>query len=379
MNGPYLLVADDFVRTGGMDMANYALASYLAEAGVEVHLVAYSASEALRQRPNVRFHQVREIVNSHFLSSPLLEAAGRRHARRIARRGGRVLVNGANCHWSDLNWVHYLHALYRPQVENSMVRRIKCKYSHSLLMSSERRALAMARIVIANSEGTRSEIISRLGVPAGRVHTVYYGIDPDLFRPHFAVERAAAKKSLGLDDSPAVMFIGAMSDRRKGFDTVYAAWARLCTRPSWRGQLVVVGVGSEVAVWQRRAMADGLAGRVRFLGFRSDVPEILAAADALVAPTRYEAYGLAVHEALCCGVPAFVTKAAGVAEQYPRELHQMLLEDPNDPEELVAALTRWADDCDGWRSKVTSFAELLRKRTWRHMAADILKLAENVN
>jgi glycosyltransferase involved in cell wall biosynthesis len=64
--------------------------------------------------------------------------------------------------------------------------------------------------------------------------------------------------------------------------------------------------------------------RVRFLGFRTDVPEIPSALDGLVHP-RYEAAGLSVHEALCRGLPAIVTACAGVAERYPADLRHCLL------------------------------------------------------
>ena len=56
----------------------------------------------------------------------------------------------------------------------------------------------------------------------------------------------------------------------------------------------------------------------------ADVPNLLRAADCLVAPTRYEAYGLGVHEALCCGLPGIVSADAGVAERYSPELQRFV-------------------------------------------------------
>ena len=56
------------------------------------------------------------------------------------------------------------------------------------------------------------------------------------------------------------------------------------------------------------------------LGYCRDVVDLMAAADLLVHPARYEAYGLAVHEALCCGVPVIVSSAAGIAERMPANL-----------------------------------------------------------
>jgi len=101
----YLLVTGDFVRTGGMDRANFALADYLARQGEQVHLVAHRVASELLAYPNVTFHRVPKVANSYLLSSPLLNWVGRSQAQQITALGGRVLVNGGNCQWGDVNWL----------------------------------------------------------------------------------------------------------------------------------------------------------------------------------------------------------------------------------------------------------------------------------
>src|SRR5207253_1945370 len=135
--------------------------------------------------------------------------------------------------------------------------------------------------------------------------------------PPSADERMRARAALRLaDGAPALAFVGALGDRRKGFDTLFHAFAFLCaTVPSWDATLLVVGAGGELEDWKRHAEEAGLSRRIRFLGFRADVREVLFACDGIVAPTRYEAYGLAVQEAICTGLPAIVSRAAGVAER----------------------------------------------------------------
>jgi glycosyltransferase involved in cell wall biosynthesis len=173
-----------------------------------------------------------------------------------------------------------------------------------------------------------------------------------------------------------VAFVGALGDRRKGFDTLLAAWQRLC-RGNWDADLVVIGGGAELPVWRTRVQAIGLEERIRFLGFRRDVPELLPACDLLVSSTRYEAYGLGVHEALCCGVPALVSRSAGVAERYPAELAHFLLDDPEDDVALAARLFAWREHRDGCRPDVATLTERLRQRTWDDMVAEMLGLMES--
>ena len=107
------------------------------------------------------------------------------------------------------------------------------------------------------------------------------------------------------------IFVGALGDRRKGFDVLFEAWRMLVLDPAWDVDLFVAGEGAERDAWIARSKEMGLASRIHFLGFRTDVSSLLAAADVLVHPARYEAYGLGVHEAICQGVPAIVTSAAG--------------------------------------------------------------------
>jgi glycosyltransferase involved in cell wall biosynthesis len=376
----WLLVTGDFTPLGGMDCANYALARHLAgREGHEVHLVTHRAWDDLAGRPNVRVHRVARPRGSHLLGMPLLARAGRHWARRLAPGGTRVVVNGGNCAWDDVNWVHYVHAAWAPGADGGPARWAKAAGAHGYFRATERARVRRARWVVANSERTRAELIGRLGVPAGRVHTVYYGVDPGRFRPPTAAERAAARDRLGWggDDRPAVAFVGALGDRRKGFDTLFAAWRGLAGRPSWDARLVVLGAGARLASWRGRAEAAGLGEAIRFLGFRADVPAVLAACDLLVSPARYEPYGLNVHEALCCGLPALVSAAAGVAERYPPGLHApLLLPEPEDAAGLARRLRAWRDDPETLRAAVAPLGRALRARTWDDCAAEIIRIVD---
>jgi glycosyltransferase involved in cell wall biosynthesis len=377
---PWLLVAGDFTPLGGMDCANYALARHLAAgAGREVHLVTHRAWDDLAGRPGVRVHRVARPRGSHLLGMPLLARAGRRWARRLAAGGARVVVNGGNCAWGDVNWVHYVHAAWDPVADGPPARRAKAAVAHRYFRATERARVRRAWWVVANSERTRAALIERLGLPAGRVHTVYYGIDPDRFGPPTAAGRAEARARLGWagDGRPAVAFVGALGDRRKGFDTLFGAWRALAGRPSWDARLVVVGAGAALASWRARAAAAGLGRSIQFLGFRADVPVVLAACDLLVSPARYEPYGLNVHEALCCGLPALVSASAGVAERYPPGLRGLLLPDPEDDAELARRLLAWRDDPAAAAAAVAPLGHALRARTWDHCAAEIVRIVDS--
>lgn len=174
------------------------------------------------------------------------------------------------------------------------------------------------------------------------------------------------------------LFVGALGDRRKGFDTLFEAWRALCGRPDWDVELAIAGTGAELPAWQARAGEYLREGRMRFLGFRRDIPMILAACDLLIHPARYEAYGLAVHEALCRGLGAIVSASAGIAEQYPEDLHSLLLGDPDSPAELARRLQAWRND-PSVASRLAPFSARLRARCWDDMAREIVTVASVVS
>jgi glycosyltransferase involved in cell wall biosynthesis len=319
-------------------------------------------------------HRVWRPFDRHLLGSPLLAREGRRIWRRLSAAGGPVhaVANGGNCQIGSANWVHYLHAAYAAATDGSVVRRTKSRLTHTRDLTEERGALGRAQIVICNSRRTLADVVERAGVPETRARVVYYGSDPVRFSHVNARARARAKQSLGrADDRPLVGFVGALGDRRKAFDSVFDAWVSLCARRTWDADLVVVGSGAELPAWRQRAEAAGLASRMAFLGFRQDIPDVLAALDALVHPARYEAYGLSVHEAICRGVPALVSASAGVAELYPASLADLLIANPDAAHEIEERLLGWRSGMERYRAAVVPFSDTLRARTWNDMSREI--------
>ncbi len=372
---PYLMVSGDFVRTGGMDVANYWLARHLADRGHEVHLVAHRVADDLAKRENIQFHRVIKPLGSSLLGEPMLDRAGRYWASFVARRGGNVLANGGNCRLKGINWVHYVHAAYQPIIKGSPARRLKSIVERRQYLANERRALSNSKLIIANSARTRSDIVARLAVRPDRVRTVYYGADPDAFHPRTRDAQERSRAKLGVSEGgPLVLFVGSMADDRKGFSSLLEAWRRLCADPGWDAQLAVAGTVSGTG--SVRASHAAIRPRVHFLGFRHDIPQVLAACDLLVSPARYEAYGLAVHEALCSGVPAFVSASAGVAERYPANLSHMLLPNPEDAADISYRLRQWRTCVDQYRAATSEFGRQLRSRTWDHACAEMVELIE---
>ena len=374
---PWLLVSGDFTRLGGMDRANHALASFLARRGTPLHLVAHRVSDDLAALPNVTVHAVRRPGGRHLAGFPLLAARARRVASRLGP-GSRVLANGGNASFPSPVWIHYLHAAFAPAPARSFRSRVATAVSGAYFRRQERRAVTRAPLLICNSERTARDVRERYNVAAARTTVVYYGTD-DEFDVATAADRSASRSRLGIaDDARVALFVGALADRRKGFDLLFEVWRRLCADPGWDVDLLVAGAGAVRDRWPAEANRARLGSRVRILGFRDDLASVLAAADLVVHPARYEAYGLGVHESLCRGIPAVVTTTAGVAERFPSEMRALLLPDPPASESLIRALIAWRRDADEWSRKAQTASAVIRQRRWDDMALDIVRAVESL-
>jgi glycosyltransferase involved in cell wall biosynthesis len=363
-----------------MDKANAALANYLVSQGIPVQLVAFSVDRELRSKAGVACTIAQTAGHWPSLGRFYLARRGHAEALRLTShsKNGRVLVNGINCNWPDINWVHWLHQCWQPRAFKAPLWfKFKHRLETSRAIHLEQTAFRFAKLVVANSQRTRRDLISLIGVAAERIHTVYLGTD-STWKELTPRRRDAGRAWLGVSPArPLVAFVGALGhDSRKGFDTLWRAWIDLCGLAEWDADLVVAGKGRALQDWRREADKSGLAGRIRFLGFSERISDVLASSDLLVSPARYESYGLNVQEALCCGVPAIVSASAGVAERYSPDLSPLLLPNPEDAHDLATRMLAWRRDIAGWRKRLRPTMQMLRTYTWDDMASRIVDLAE---
>jgi glycosyltransferase involved in cell wall biosynthesis len=370
----WVIVTGDVTRVGGQDKANHALADFLATRGDRVNVVAHRVDEPLASAPNVTVHRVPRPLGSHYLGQRALARTGVRVAREACAREDRtrVVVNGANCPVFDVSWVHMVHAATEPFEERPLSRAREAIVRWGALRA-ERVILPRSRVLIANSQRTRRDLVERLGVDPARIRLVYLGCES---APEpTAAERAAARRSFEVPEGVAVVsFVGALT-RLKGFDTLLDAWARLAKKGT-RAILLAAGSG-RLSEWQRRLETLRIRDSVHLLGPIMRVPDLLAASDLVVGASRYDAYGLAVQEALARGVPAITTSEAGVSERYPGSLGWLVLDDPEDTDALAEKIARALESGSDLRGEVARFGAELRARTWRDMARDLVEAVES--
>jgi glycosyltransferase involved in cell wall biosynthesis len=144
-----------------------------------------------------------------------------------------------------------------------------------------------------------------------------FGKQPPGTREHIRRELEAAEQT------PVILCAGRLRPEKGQEELLRAV-------PGVRGQVPDVkfwmaGEGSQRAEYEALARRLGIESSVRFLGFRADVPALMAAADVAAVPSRSEGLGTAALEALAAGVPVVATRVGGLVDfVYPGQTGELV-------------------------------------------------------
>ncbi len=170
-------------------------------------------------------------------------------------------------------------------------------------------------------------------------HAVGNGRDPARFRPDPA-GRARIRTELGVPEDRVAVIAVSRLVRHKGYPELLAAMRDV------EAELWVVGerlASDHGADLEPCFAASGLGPRLRRLGYREDVPALLAAADIFVLPSHFEGLPMSVIEAMLCALPVVATDIRGPREQVVDGATGLLVP-PAQAAPLAAALQRLTQD-----------------------------------
>lgn len=218
----------------------------------------------------------------------------------------------------------------------SALKRLSFKFRrfHRTLLDLEKRTFEAPELikVMANSRMVAAEIQALYGLGPEKLEVVYNGVEVDrrLLAKRPEVRGKVREKLDIFRDQPVLLFLGSGFER-KGLAFAIRALAHL-------PQAVLLVAGRDrIGRYQFLASRLKVEQRVRFLGRRSDGPELLAAADALLLPTIYDPCSNACLEALVHGVPVVTTTGNGASELVDEGISGYVVDEPADSEALAHA------------------------------------------
>jgi glycosyltransferase involved in cell wall biosynthesis len=207
---------------------------------------------------------------------------------RAARRMGMATI-------LDAASVHY-------SVQDRVCPPAEAGWLHRRIVAVKRSEIELADHVLTVSEMARAGYVDA-GVPPGRVHAVPLGADTSLFTP------GGPRPDLA---GPFTFVFAGATIFRKGIDVLLAAFGTATRGSCGAARLVIVGPrGDAHALLERAPNPDVIT--IPPVA-QAELAGIFRSADCFVLPSRHDSFGMAVLEAMACGLPAIVSEMVGARE-----------------------------------------------------------------
>ena len=173
--------------------------------------------------------------------------------------------------------------------------------------------------ICAECEATR--VMKRYDFPQDKVARIHYPVDLSIWYPD---DRREARASLGIPmGAKLVVYHGSIDLGVKGLDVLIDAWEALSTGcPARDLRLILIGTGDarsqrELSRLLAAKRVQGVEWLNRWAHDRNLLRRYLSAADAYVFPSRNDAFGIAVIEAMACGLPVVAASAQEIPDIVP--------------------------------------------------------------
>lgn len=290
----------------GQGRANLELLRRVAAAGHQVDVFTSLAPADARALPGVRIRRIPRLpawqLGNLLIMLAWTTVTLRRRRYDIIHADAGMLarrVDSIMCHTISARWFDLPRAVWHEPGLRGAHATLASRFKAWLEVRQYRRA----RIVFANSDATARDLAAR-GVDPAAITVVPFGVDAARYRPPQPAEHEAARIALGVaHDAFAVCFVGPHGPR-KGLPVLIDAL---------RGtdvHLIAAGDHRGAGTLAHAATAGVV---ISAPGKLEDVRTAYWAADVFVYPTRYDAFGMAVLEAMACGLPVIVSPEAGAA------------------------------------------------------------------
>jgi glycosyltransferase involved in cell wall biosynthesis len=230
-----------------------------------------------------------------------------------------------------------------------------------------RLALAAARradAVVAVSSAAADRLAETARLPRAAIRVIPNGIDLERFgQPQLTARRAELRRALGFGPRDQLVLLPAVLREGKGHDLLIEALPALKARVPAARVLFAGGGECETAL---RLQAQPHGDAIVFLGPRQDIPELLAACDLVVLPSRAEALPTALIEAAAAGRPVVATRVGGTAEVVEHGRTGWLVP-PDNAATLVDAVATLLID----RERARAFGAAARRLAYEQFAIDV--------
>jgi glycosyltransferase involved in cell wall biosynthesis len=292
----------------------------------EVQVFVISNSEAMdAEDMRVRLAGMPHVVSEFLpLGKPTSALSGKGKLGKALAYGPSLLSLAKAAAFVRKHRIQIIHATDRPRdasylaLLGYMTGAISVVHMHAPVTGLSRPTLwgmRKATAIFAVSDAVRADLI-RLGLNAGKIHTVYNAVDPSHFDPDKPLDfRPPIREQFGIPEDAPLLGIAARMNPWKGqYELLGAASLLRGKFPNLHVMILGADVPEMRADFQQKARDGGIADRVHFGGFQQDVRPFLHEFDLFVHPSYGEPFGLSIVEAMAMRKPVIACGTGGVPE-----------------------------------------------------------------
>ncbi|MFL7839095.1 MAG: glycosyltransferase family 4 protein [Candidatus Promineifilaceae bacterium] len=236
-------------------------------------------------------------------------------------------------------------------------------------------SVSRAAHVLADSNSTKMDLMEQWAVPEDKITVLYSGVNQDYQPVKDPLLLDKVKKIYDLGDAPYLLSVGTIQPR-KNYQMLIQAFASIAG--SYPHNLFIAGgKGWLEDNMMAEAARQGIADRVRFLGFIADehLPALYSAASLFLFPSLYEGFGLPVLEAMACGVPAVISNSSSLPEVGGEAALHL---DPRQPEAWSEGMDRVLSDPGLAAAMVDAGFEQVQRFSWEKSAQELLDIYDSL-
>ena len=236
-------------------------------------------------------------------------------------------------------------------------------------------SVSRAAHVLADSNSTKMDLMEQWAVPEDKITVLYSGVNQDYQPVKDPLLLDKVKKIYDLGDAPYLLSVGTIQPR-KNYHMLIQAFASIA-RSYPHNLFIAGGKGWLEDNMMAEAARQGIADRVRFLGFIADehLSALYSAASLFLFPSLYEGFGLPVLEAMACGVPAVISNSSSLPEVGGEAALHL---DPRQPEAWSEGMDRVLSDPGLAAAMVDAGFEQVQRFSWEKSAQELLDIYDSL-
>lgn len=271
---------------------------------------------------------------------------------RLVHTNSNLILDGAlAAQLAGVPHVHIVHTYFDP--EQPLWQRLRLDAASFATLVAD---LSARVVTVSPALGETWRAV----IGAEKLRVIPNGLPLERYSADRLKPRAEVRAALGVPQAAPVCIAAGRLDPEKGFEHYLEAAALIFAAHPEAYFLLAGGADDPdyLAALQKRAQELGLTGRFHFLGYRTDLPDLLAASDVFVLTSRREGGPYVLLEAMACGCVAVSTRCGGLTPDLMKPDVTGHLIDYGDVAALAAAVTRFLDQPDE-RARLSANAQAL--------------------